>query len=481
MKRFAILLVISSVAAAFQGRAPTEGPPLVLTHATVIDTTGGPPQQDMTVITAEGRVARVGKSGEVSVPPGAEIVDARGKFLIPGLWDMHVHLAQQAFENKWTRSVILPLLVANGITGVRDMGGNFQVIQSLRKEIAAHERLGPRIVAAGAAFDGPPSESSVDNLSIDTAAAGRQAVIAQKQRGVDFIKILTLVPRAAYFAIAEEAKKENLPFAGHVPEAVSVIEASEAGQKSMEHLTGVFLNCSSREQELRSAVLDGVRKSVPFVLERISNHLPPRGAVESYDSGKCAQVFRVLAKNGTWQTPTLVSQQAFSIIARRRTLDDPAMKYVPGELRESGEAVDFKKLQPRDVTDLAEYFVKSTPFVAAEHRAGVPFLAGTDAPYPPQAGFTLHQELALLAKAGLTPLEALQAATLNPAKFLGTTGSMGTVGAGKVADLVLLDANPLEDITNTTKIDAVIVAGRYLSRADLDAMLARVAAIAKLQ
>jgi imidazolonepropionase-like amidohydrolase len=458
-----------------RGAAPSERP-IAVHHVTIVDTSQGAARADMTVLVAGGRIASIGTLGAISIPPEAQEVDGTGTYLIPGFWDMHVHLAQPEFR-KWTRTVILPLLVANGVTGVRDMGGDFGFIQSLREEIAAGRLVGPRIVAAGAAFDGPPSKSSPELFSLRTVEDARRAVLAQKRKGVDFLKVLSLVPRDAYFEVASEAKKEGLSFAGHVPEAVRVSEAAEAGQRSMEHLTGFFLECSSREADLRRGLLDGIAQKTPYVLERSENHLPPRGAIESFAPERCARVFEAVARNHAWQVPTLVSQRDFGILAAKRGLDDPSLAYIPEGLKSVGESIDFKKLEPEDVRDVAEYFDRSLFLVGRLRGAGARFLAGTDAPYPPHAGFTLHEELRLLVEGGLTPLESLQAATRNPVEFLGE-GASGDLEVGQEADLVLLDANPLDDISNTRRIHSVILHGRYFSRADLDQMLAAVRAVA---
>ena len=451
---------------------------IYISHVTVIDTETGAEAHDRTVIISGDRIADVRESHNVKVPSGATLLDGTGKFLIPGLWDMHVHLAMQE-SYKWTKSILLPLLVANGVTGVRDMGGDFQLITALRKEIQSGTLLGPEIVAAGPLVVGPPDPASPQTLLVSQKDDGRRAVATLKRSGVDFVKVVSTVPRDAYFSLATEARKQHITFAGHVPESVSAIEASDAGQKSIEHFTGVWLNCSRRETELRAWEVRSMEASEPFVLERVMNHLPPRDAIESYDEARCVQVLERLSKNHTWQVPTLVSEEAFSILAATRVLNDPHMKYIPPELQSAGEAINYEKLGPKDIQDLAEYFDKSLALIRKMRSFGIKFMAGTDMPDPPQAGFTLHEELSLLVKGGLTPLEALQAATLNPAKFFDRTGSIGTVKKGNVSDLVLLAASPLIDVNNTRKIEAVILKGRLIDRMSLDKLLAGVEAASR--
>jgi imidazolonepropionase-like amidohydrolase len=290
-----------------------------------------------------------------------------------------------------------------------------------------------------------------------------------KTGGADLIKVYSELSRDSFLAIADEAKKQNIPFAGHVPFSVSALEASDAGQKSMEHLWGIYLSCSSREEELRSEMLKGgVNLSGS---ERI--RLEMDEAAASYDERKAANVFAHLAKNGTWMVPTFTAVVPDSEIFDARVTTDPRLKYIPQAIQKrwteaaaAGAAIKSKS------------FERKLQVVGAMHRAGVPLLAGTDTawiqPYT-YAGFSLHDELALLVKAGLTPMESLQTATINPARFLGMEKDLGTIEKGKVANLVLLDADPVSDIRNTQKIDSVVLKGKLLTRTDLDKLLQDVA------
>jgi imidazolonepropionase-like amidohydrolase len=404
-------------------------------------------------------------------PAGAKVVDGRGKYLIPGLWDMHVHAV---FDERLDS--MFPTFVANGVLGIRDMGTSMPLaeIDQLRKETASGSRLGPRIVAAGPILDGRPKPLRPNFLAINTPEEGRETVRRLKTGGADLIKVYSELSRDSFLAIADEAKKQNIPFAGHVPFSVSALEASDAGQKSMEHLWGIYLSCSSREEELRSEMLKGgVNLSGS---ERI--RLEMDEAAASYDERKAADVFAHLAKNGTWMVPTFKAVLPDSEIFDLRVTTDPRLKYIPlaiqkrwTEAAAAGAAIKSKS------------FERKLQVVGAMHRAGVPFLAGTDTawiqPYT-YAGFSLHDELALLVKAGLTPMESLQTATINPARFLVMEKDLGTIAMGKIANLVLLDADPLADIHNTTKISAVFLAGKEFDRPALDQMLRSAEAAAKL-
>jgi imidazolonepropionase-like amidohydrolase len=437
-----------------------------ITHVTVIDTITGKEIQERTVIISGDRISEVRDSKKLKPPAGAKIVDGNRKYLIPGLWDMHVHAV---FAERLDS--MFPTFVANGVLGIRDMGTSMPLaeIDRLRHETANGSRLGPRIVAAGPILDGRPNPLRPNFLAINTPEEGRETVRRLKTGGADLIKVYSELSRDSFLAIADEAKKQNIPFAGHVPFSVSALEASDAGQKSMEHLWGIYLSCSSREEELRSEMLKGgVNLSGS---ERI--RLEMDEAAASYDERKAANVFAHLAKNGTWMVPTFTAVVPDSEIFGARVTTDPRLKYIPPAIRKQWSAAASAGAAIK-----SKSFDRKLQVVGAMHRTGVPLLAGTDTawiqPYT-YAGFSLHDELALLVKAGLTPIESLQTATINPARFLGMEKDLGTIEKGKVANLVLLDADPVSDIRNTQKIDSVVLKGKLLTRTDLDKLLQDVA------
>jgi imidazolonepropionase-like amidohydrolase len=445
----------------------------LLSHVTIVDVTQGRATPNLAMVIAGGRIQSIGPQSRTHVARNAQVVDADGKFVIPGLWDLHVHLANDSSAGDWARQVSLPLLAANGVTGVRDMGGDLATLTSLRREIEAGSSLGPRIIVSG-----PTIKSS--NLDEDGA---RRAVASLKQSGVDFIKIMSWVPRDAYFAVADEAKKRKIPFAGHVPELVSASEASEAGQHSMEHLLGIWQSCSVAEFALRQTMTEATEhrsSAPPYVFARVEFDLPPRGALDTFSLDRATQLFERFARNGTWQVPTLVEDAAFALSVTNRVLDQPGMKFVPSLMRKSWNLSKLlENLEAEDRNDLVRIGSKRLQLVEAMHRAGVNILPGTDAPWLVVPGFSLHDELFLLVQAGLTPTDALRAATWDAAKFLGLQSSLGSVEAGKFADLVLLDANPLEDIRNTQKISGVFMQGRWFNRRALDGLLREVEAQSK--
>ncbi len=465
MKRYFVwmhlLLGLSAIGCA---QSPPSSVILLIEDVTVIDATGAPARPHRTVAVRGNRIEGVYDGYRAGLSDVVRI-DGKGKFLIPGLWDMHVHMDFGTWFPRG-KEITLPLFIANGITGVRDMGGELEVLQQWRKEIAAGSLLGPRIVMSGPMLDGPEPRFP-SSIAIKTPEDGRRAVDDLKQRGADFIKLQSLIPRDAVFAIADEARIQGMPFVGHVPDSVRASEASNAGQKSFEHLIGIFEGSSPLEDEF----LKGPKGPGKFLA--------------TYDPARAAALFALLAKNHTWQCPTLVWERGGNLIDEADFAHDARAKYVPAYWKD----VTWKRFTDQvmhefNTDDLAtrkRFVEKELEVVSAMHHAGVPFLAGTDTPpgvfvFP---GFSLHEELQRFVAAGFTPMEALQTATLNPAKFLGMDDRLGTLEKGKLADFVLLDANPLDDIRNTQKIAAVILNGRYLSRADLDKMLEGVEAAAK--
>ena len=456
------ITVCCALAAAAAHADPGTSPAsFAITHVTVIDATGAPSSPDMTVVVKNRHIAEIAKSDAVHVPAGLTVVDGRGKYLIPGLWDMHVHTVFGDWLPR-NEKIVLPLFVANGVTGVRDMGGDLPVLKEWRAQIASGHLLGPRMVIAGPMLDGPtprfPSSAPVAN-----AADGRRVVDELKAQGVDFIKIQSLIPRDGYFAAAEEAKKLGIPFVGHVPDAVRATEASNAGQKSIEHFTGIFEGCSTIEEQLIKG---------PKSLGQ---------NVATFDAARAKKLVALMAKNRTWQVPTLAWERGQWLVDEIDLSHDPLAKYAPSTWKDRTWPMfvkDILKDMDTDPLPVRKKFVQmELDMTLTMFRAGVPFLAGTDTAagvhiFP---GFSLHDELALFVRAGLTPMQALQTATRNPAEFLGRLSDLGTVEKGKIADLVLLDANPLEEIGNTRRIHAVVLAGRYFDRAALDQMLRGVA------
>ena len=428
------------------GAAPASA--FALTHAAVIDVRTGVIETDRTIVVVAGRILAVGSSDSLAAPTGLKEIDAGGAYVVPGLWDMHVHVHDASF---------LPLLVAEGVTGVREMGDDPTVIGEWRRDTANGKLLGPRIVMAGLILDGPDPTWPAISRRIRTVEEARAAVREAKRAGWDFIKVYNGLSRDAYDAILDEARSAGLPVAGHVPFAVGAAAASDAGQHSIEHLTGILEGCTAR----------------PRPLPAIADH---DWYLAHYDSVLADSLFARFVRNKTWQVPTLVLRRMLAQLPSLAGKDDPRLDYVPSAIENRW------RFQPRsrgpgarDPAREERLFRADERLVGAMHAAGVRMLAGTDLGNPfLYPGFSLHDELGLLVESDLTPLEALRAATLGPAEYFGATDSLGTVEPGKVADLVILQANPLENIANVSRIEAVCVRGRLLGRATLDALLAQV-------
>lgn len=451
------------------GSASAQKPPaqdlFVITNVNVIDVRNGNVLADQTVVLNKNRIYSIEPGKSAKYPRNANSINARGYFLIPGLWDMHVHLV----FGDWfpdAADITLPLLLANGVTGVRDMGSELQEVQNLRNEIEGGRMLGPRIYTAGPMLDGPKPRFP-SSVAVATPEDGRKAVDDLRDRGADFIKLQSLIPREAVFAIADEAQKQQIAFEGHVPDSVRASEMAERGMKSFEHLIGIFEGSSRNEDDF----LKGGKGDGQFLA--------------SYEPERAAALAVLLAKNQVWQCPTLVWERGGNLLDATDLAKDTRAKYVPA----SWKTKTWKRFTDEitrgyatdDLATRKRFVEKELEVVGLLHKAGVPFLAGTDTPpgvyiFP---GFSLHEELQRFVAAGFTPLEALQTATWNPARFWGIEEQFGTVEKGKTADLVLLGANPLQDIANTQKIAAVFFNGQLYSGKDLDRILAGVEAAAR--
>jgi len=454
---------------------------IAITHVTVIDATGAPPQPNSTVLLDGPKIFALGPDATTEIPSGAQVIDATGKYLIPGLADMHIHL-MGAGEPGGSREFILPLLIANGITTVRDMGGDVAQLKKLKKEIASGDQPGPQIFFTGPYLDGNPPYFQ-PSIVVQTPAEADAAVHLLKSEGVDFIKVQSRLKPDAYFAIAEAARKDGIRFVGHVPDSISPSQASDAGQASIEHLTGILLACSAKEAELREQQLHPpAHKETPRQTS-LRQRAWQQAVLDTYSREKAQWLFTKFLANHTWQVPTLplLIDLAFLTPATNRP-NDPNLKYVPQNLRKiwkQGRAESLANKTAGDFELRAKLVEASLKAVGDMHKVGIPMMAGTDSTAPNLVpGFSLHESIADLVQAGFPPMEALQTATSKPAEFLGRSQEQGTIAPGQRADLVLLDANPLENIHNTEKIHAVILKGKLLDRTALDTLLVKAAQFA---
>lgn len=420
-------LLIATIGLLTLGR-PGVAQQITIDNVTIVDVTNGQLQPRRSIVIEGKRIVRIVNASAAT--RASATVDGSGMFVIPGLWDMHIHayFTNDSARFHSTNQIMLPLFVVNGVTGVRDLGSNLEASLAARDSIASHQLIGPRMMISGPMIDGPTTRYAAA-IKVATADEARAAVRMLKARGVDLIKTQTLIPREAYFALADESKRIGIPFEGHVPREMTAMESVRAGQRSFEHMIGVTDTATSLIAEL--------------------------------------------ARQRVWQCPTVIN----SVGTASDFLNDPGLPFWLRSNVESWRAAALTRLEVSDSAARAaqERSTRRLALIKKLHDAKVPFLAGTDAPagYDLVPGYSLHRELALFVRAGLTPLEALQTATLNPAIYFGRTAEWGTVAEGKVADLVLLSGNPLIDISNTSGIRGVVSDGRYYSQRELDRMRLR--------
>lgn len=439
MRRGVALALSLCLSQAVEAAAPAEQ--VRIAHVTVIDVKTGALLPNRDVDIRDGRIAAVVPASSTPIRH-ARVVDGRGKFLIPGLWDCHVHLS-------WTTDSALPLLVALGITDVRDVGSSFSQIEGWRARIAAGDLVGPRIMRVGPILNG--KEFNQYQFAAGSAEAARGAVRLLSWLGVDEIKVHRRMPRDWYFAVLDEAKNKGLKVVGHIPVEVTPAEASDSGQYMIEHTETLFEGTFSR----------GVSDL----------QLPP--AIRSWlATDQPDRLFAKFVRNGTWVDPTLSGYLEVADMYDPRTRPDPRYHFVArSERKIFSDQLRAHPFSAAQVQALHEHMNLLVDVTRRMHRAGVRLVSGTDAAGARLVGFSLQSELVDLVRAGLTPLEALQAATLNPAIAFGRTAELGTVEPGKLADLVLLDANPLDRIENSQKVAAVVAGGRLYDRAKIQRLM----------
>ena len=456
----------------FAGAVHAQSAGLALTHVTIIDPAVGTPQQDITILVQGHDIAAVGRAKRMTIPASDKVIDGTGKFVIPGLWDMHSHFRDARRD--------LMMDIANGVLGTRNMGGVAKEVFSLRDAIAHSQQLGPNIVACGPIIDGPNSWSNPQfTISVTTADEARAAVVSLKQQGTDCIKVYDGLSRDSYFAILDEAKKLDLPVVGHLPSAISVREASEAGQRSLEH--GIALAGGStvegdyiKRRLDQSAFQEALRTKnfglIPAKIARDNTMM-----LDTFSQERADATYRVLAKNNTFITPTLVTERSLAFIDDLSARPDPRMQYVSAEelqwwKPEKGMLTKYRT--PEYIAMRKREYAKMLEEVHRAQTLGVHLLAGTDITIPyTYPGFSLHDELRLFVEAGLTPRQALETATTNPSFFLGLSKTWGRVAPGYTANMVMLNADPLVDISNIDEIDSVVVRGQRLDRDQLDQLL----------
>lgn len=443
----------------------------VLTNATVIDGTGAPASKDTTLVLVGDRIVWTGPHARLPQAQGARVIDLRGKYVIPGLWDMHTHWGLDV-------NLTLPLQVVNGATSVREMWG-FPENHVVRDRINRGEILGPRFTIASAIIDGQYSAWPT-STQIVTADEARAAVQTAKAQHADFLKIYSYLLPEAFFALVDEARKVGLGFAGHQPARIPVRQVIAAGMRSYEHLYQMPL-ATSRDEDalLRRLVTTPIDPANTGGYFRVITEVDMQASL-SHSRSKAADLYDRMARGGTWQSPTLTVLRVLSS-PPDTFVNDPRLKYVYKDVVATWKAWigGATPPTPEAIAAHRKFLRFRLDMVNEMERAGVGIIGGTDTGNPfVIAGFAVHDELGLLVEAGLSPMRALQTMTRDAARFLKLDKTMGTVTPGKVADLVVLDANPLTDIANTQKIHAVVARGKVITAEQRAKILADVAAIA---
>ena len=443
MKIRALVLLLIVV-----GFSPAFADSVAFINVNVIPMTSDTVLTARSVIVTDGKITTIGDVKSTAVPKDAVVVDGTDRFLMPGLAEMHAHVPGAASKDL---SRVLRLFAANGVTLIRGMLGEPSHLE-LRKKIDDRKILGPRLVTSGPSFNGS---------SVTGPAQAAAMVEEQFKAGYDFLKIHPGLSLAEFNAIADAANERGMPFAGHVPEDVSVQQAIAAGIATIDHLDGYM----------------------PALV--VANDDPTGGfggffgvyLAEFADESAIDAIAAATAEKGVWNVPTeTLFEQLLSAEGAQRLADRPEMKYMP-----PGTLENWKQAKANTLNDpqynaqtVARAIELRRKLILALHRSGAGLLLGSDAPQVFNVpGFSLHRELAILVDAGLSPFEALQTGTVYPASFLNIEDRIGTVQTGLDADLVLLDANPLDDIANSRRVHGVMLRGRWLSRQELDRMLRR--------
>lgn len=491
-----LLLALLATLVAAQTTPSAQSQAIVFRNVTLIDGTGAAAQPGTTVVVTGTRITAVGRNA--AVPQGAQVVDGTGKFLIPGLWDMHLHLRGDSRVPRFTTYGEV-LMIANGVTGARIMAG-LPKFHQIQKTNESGETYGPRIFLASRNFDGaiptqklPPKwgDTAVEAeewqsvglgeipraYQVTTAAQAKAAVAEARASGVEFLKIHNELTPEAFYAIAAEAKAAGLYLTGHLPTGVSIAAMSDLNTRSIEHFPGMLEGCSTREDEIVKGQLAALSLPAPQRAQR--NTELRRMAVDSFSAEKCAALAARLVKNNTWLSPTFMPEGGLRQSSERNA---DLAKYVFAPLRarwqQQASAAPAAAAPSREAEELATRVqARRNEIVRIMAREGVQFVPGTDSGGAWRIpGRSLHESLLEMTKAGLTPMEVIVSATSSSARLLRREKDLGTVQTGKLADLVLLDANPLQDIANTQRINAVVVNGRMMDRKTLDDLLAQMAA-----
>lgn len=478
VRRATFALALGLFTACGGAETPPPAPSLVIAGATIIDVRTGDRLPRHAIVMRGDTIIAVGPMDDVESPRGATVIDAGDRFVIPGLWDMHVHAVEAGRAPAYW-----PLLLAHGVTGVRDMGAALDSMVHWRREAWGKPARAPRTVWASPAVDGD-LPSYAWSHAIRSARDAESFVDSMQSLGLDQVTVARGVSRDVFYAVAAAARRHSIPLTGEVPHDVTPEEAASAGMHSLERLVNISMHCVARAPALERERRRLARAEASPRQQAQARDALDRAWLAGADSTQCESLAQRLRTTGAWVVPTLVANRSYAFMDSVHSPDDTLLLYVPPAVRSGWEARRSQLLADYGDSTAAARHTRDRAereLVGRLWRAGVGILAGSHASDEPYifAGASLHRELQLLVEAGLTPLAALRSATVGPAAFLARAERQGAIAPGMVADLVVLDADPLEDIRNTLRIHAVVQRGVLLHRARLDALRATVAASAR--
>jgi hypothetical protein len=434
-------------------------------------------KENMTIIISKNEIIKIEKTSNFNLSKKNNIINGSGKFLIPGLWDSHVHFA---FEEELASSMF-NLFMAYGITSVRDTGGEINFLKEWKDKSKTNPDLYPRVKIAGPLIDGKfnvynGNSVSFPPLSVRTASVKETEVQVKEliENGVDFLKAYEMLTPEQFGVITKIAKENGLKVSGHIPLSMDVITASNIGLNSIEHLRNIEMSSTSNMEELltiRRNALENKKGLLGSSL-RTSLHKSQRmSSIKNIDSVQLKKVLNVLAKNDTWQIPTLILYSGWAYKLYENLEWKNSFEFLPVKIKDKWNSqIDLiDSLNNSERKDFADWGSSMTGLM---NKMGIAFMAGTDAPIGFQTpGYSLHNELEMLVESGFTNLEAIESATYNPALYFNMEDRLGLIKEGYIADLIILSKNPLDNISNTKKIETVIKNGNLMNRAFLDSLL----------
>ena len=433
---------------------------LLIKSTNVINVENGNVDRKADVGISNGHIRQIDTNGLLSPDSALQVIDGRGQFLIPGLWDHYTHTTWQSYKD------FFPLLIANGVLGVGAMYGNVGETSQLKMAIDSNQLIGPVVASLGAIIDGPYS-SSLYAEELDQSSQVLNRLKELHQQGVTSFRVLSNLSGDNYYQLTRYCQENGLRLSGLVPWSINWGEALGAGQNALEQFSGLLPASSSREDHYR-AVLGGMVKDT--MLADWQDY--PKFLWQTFDTTKFVEALSLIAENNAFITPQLQTLYAKANLNDPTLRRDTRIKYIPAYATK-----DWKSALNFQTDTLFHYQQKilelQASFLDTISQMQVPIIAGTDMTTPYIfPGFSLHDELNLLVENGLSPLEAIQSATINPVRYQGQSDIIGTIETGKLANLVLLAANPLNDIQNTKAIEGVILKGRYFSKEQLNRILA---------